>query len=113
MDLMVFEAKLLCCLRRDLRLRYGTRGLAAVLPKTCTTLEDKVRFGEYTLYAVYLLDVLRMPVPSRNSNSHFLAQVHSQTDLANFEFDSKVVHFVDKRFSMEYLKERLSVFGLG
>jgi hypothetical protein len=96
MDLMLFETDRLVALRQHLSRLYGEGAFLRVLPKRCDTPEQKVAFGEWTLYAVFLLDVLGARVPIRNSRNRFIAQVHSERDFARFDFGAHVVHFVDK-----------------
>jgi hypothetical protein len=56
------------------------------------------RFGEWTLYALYVLDILGGPVPVRNgSNERWAVQVHSRRDMERPDrYDSRIVHFAWK-----------------
>jgi hypothetical protein len=100
MDFMLFESSRLQQLRQYLFSLYGREAFANILPGACDTLEERVAFGEWTLYAVFTLDVLGAIVELRNSNNRFVAQVHSHSELAEFHFDAHVVHFVDKSFDI-------------
>lgn len=108
MDLMLFESARLRELRRYLETLYGDEPFLRILPRRCETLEEKATFGEWTLYAVFLLDVLKTRPPVRNSGNRFIAQVHSAKELAEFHFDAHVVHFVDKSFDTTRIISKLA-----
>jgi hypothetical protein len=103
MDFMLFEAGRLKELRNYLISIYGEDAFLQILPKQSHTLEQKVSFGEWTLYAVFLLDVVKSDVTVRNSGNCFIAQVHSARELENFHFDAHIVHFVDKSLDLSKL----------
>ena len=65
MDLMIFEANHLRGLRTYLEELYGNRAFSQILPVSCSTLDAKSTFGEWTFYAVYILDVLRKAAGSK------------------------------------------------
>jgi hypothetical protein len=98
-DLFCFDRAYLEGLNGYLARLYGPDYFSRLL----STLgdRDRTRFGEWTLYATYLLDVLKAPVAVRDSASSFLAQVRSRRVLDRFTFDSKIVHFVDKSFGVD------------
>jgi len=100
MDFMLFESARLRELREYLGKLYGSEAFFHILPKQCDTIEQKVVFGEWTLYAVFLLDVLNARVPVQNSDNRFIAQVHSENELNNFHFNASAVHFVDKSIDL-------------
>ena len=107
MDFMLFESSHLYKLRRYLEAIYGKEPFLQILPKQCDTEEQRVTFGEWTLYAVFLLDVLNIKVPVQNSMNRFIAQVHSSKDFAGFHFDAHVVHFVAKTFDIDRILTEL------
>jgi len=111
MDFAIFPAERLAGLRRYVEAIYGERGIAAVVPRECDTLEQKAAFGEWSLHAVYVLDVLNMPVPLRNSCNQFVTQIHSRSDYASYRFDSRVVHFVSKSFDIGDIRAKLAQLG--
>lgn len=108
MDLTLFESGRLRELRRYLANLYGDEPFLRILPRRCDTLEEKTTFGEWTLYAVFMLDVLKARPPLRNSRNQFIAQVHSAKELADFPFDAHVVHFVDKSFDTTQILAKLA-----
>jgi hypothetical protein len=111
MDFTIFAANTLRGLRRYIEELYGPGGIAAVLPRSCDTLEQKVIFGEWALHAVYLLDVLNEYVPLRNSQNQFVAQVHSTRDYSNYQYDSRIVHFVSKSFDVKDIRYHINRIG--
>lgn len=104
MDLMLFESVHLKELRAYLESIYGPDPFLKILPKKAETYEQKNTFGEWTLYAVFLLDVLKLEMTTRNSMNKFIAQVHSPRQFAAFQFDAHVVHFVDKTFDVDRIR---------
>jgi hypothetical protein len=106
MDLTLFESKRLRQLRQYLKTLYGESPFHTILPRDCEDLQQKATFGEWTLYAVFLLDVLKIKMPVRNSRNRFIAQVHSPKEFAAFHFDAHVVHFVDKSFDVAQILAR-------
>lgn len=56
------------------------------------------RFGEWTLYALYVLDVLEGVAPVRNGSAErWAAQVHSRRDMEKPDrYDCRIVHFAWK-----------------
>jgi hypothetical protein len=112
MDFKLLEAERLRDLREYLASLYGTEPFGVVVPRRCDTLKDKEAFGEWTLYSVFLLDVLQLMVPIRNSRNRFVAQVHSAREFAQFHFDAHAVHFVDKSLPLSLIEPLLSEHGL-
>jgi hypothetical protein len=112
MDLCLFERRHLLQLRAHVDRIHGESGLLSILPERCETLDDKLQFGEWSLYAVYLLDIIHAENEVRNSASAYLAQVHSQRDLEKFTFDSQIVHFVSKEFDTTEIIHCLKARGL-
>jgi hypothetical protein len=108
MDFMLFDSMRLRELREYLTALYGDEAFLRILPKKCDTIEQKAAFGEWTLYAVFLLDVLKAKIPVRNSMNRFIAQVHSAKEFAAFHFDAHVVHFVDKSFELSRILAALN-----
>jgi len=106
MDLTLFESTRLRQLREYLETLYGENPFHAILPRDCEDIRQKATFGEWTLYAVFLLDVLKIKMPVKNSGNRFIAQVHSAKEFAAFHFDAHVVHFVDKTFDVPQILAR-------
>jgi hypothetical protein len=70
------------------------------------------KFGEWTLYSTYLLDVLRHPVTLRNTKPDFLYQVHGKLAMLTYRYDTKVAHFVSKDFDIDRIMEKISRHNL-
>jgi Family of unknown function (DUF6492) len=112
-DLTVFKAAYLSSLRTYLERKYGPSAFIAVAPHRTESFEDKQSFGEWTMYAVYVLDVLRAEVPVRNSRSRFVYQIHSAHDLADaLPADTSIVHIVSKTFALDTIAKELAAHGL-
>lgn len=99
MDFCVFNSEILFKIREYLNHLYGGSGYENFVVDSTTVLglEDKNKFGEWTLYAMFVLDVLSLPVTVKNSNYSFFAQLHSLKDFEEFEYKSCIAHFVDKK----------------
>lgn len=112
MDFMLLEARVLRSLRDYLEDLHGPAPFADLVTGKCETAEERLRFGEWTLYAVYLLDVLKESPPIRNSQNRIIAQVHSSRELELFDFNAGIVHFVDKGLDIARILPALSDAGL-
>lgn len=111
MELMIFDSVYLQSLRNHLNHMYGSNPYDYILPSKCETYAEKTAFGEWTLYCVYILDVLKKQVPLKNSNSKFVIHLHSDNDLNRFDLDSQVVHFVSKSFNVLDLKKKFKIIN--
>lgn len=70
------------------------------------------RFGEWTAYAVFCLDVLAADVRVKPSTSTFFGQIHSQWDLARSDrYASRVIHFATEPGGAEAILKDLVVQG--
>ena len=111
-DIGVFDRKTISQLRNYLESLYGDQAFFKLLHGKGISPFEKKTFGEWTLWAVYILDVLHKRVTIKNSNSLFMRQVHNERVLSEFEFDSYAVHFVDKFFDLEYIANHLRKCGI-
>jgi hypothetical protein len=112
MDFKLLESARLRELRAYLAILYGEEPFSQIMPRRCETLEQKAGFGEWTLYSVFLLDVLDATVPIQNSWNRFVAQIHSAREFADFHFDAQIVHFVDKSLDFSRIQFVLARYGL-
>jgi hypothetical protein len=111
-DLFCFNREALVGFNELLCTLYGPQPFVTLLRDLKMSPADQNKFGEWTLYSVYLLDVLNREVPLRSTTKGFLYQVHSWYWLPLYRFDTKVVHFVAKDFNVSYIKRRLRDRGL-
>jgi hypothetical protein len=107
-DLFCFNRDALIGLNGYLEKRYGGEPYVHLLQG----LDDKTRnrFGEWTLYSVYLLDVLKRDVTLRNTRPGFLYQAHSPLSLYFYRFNTKVVHFVSKNFDVDHIRRQIAQY---
>jgi hypothetical protein len=110
-DLFCFNREDLIRLNGYLERLYGKDSYYTVL-RDMNVSKDQDKFGEWTLYSVYLLDCLKKNVQLQNSGEGFLYQAHSQFSLKRFRFNTKVAHFVGKDFSVPYIKQEIQKYGL-
>lgn len=91
-DLFTFQVDTLRALRRHLSARGG---LSRILTALGQRQGFDNRFGEWTAYAVFVLDVLELNVRTVASTPTFFHQIHSRWDLRDpGRYSSRVVHFV-------------------
>jgi hypothetical protein len=109
-DLFCFNRGHLADLNRYLARLHGPDYFYALLNGLGDA--DRKQFGEWTLYSMYLLDCVRAPVEMRNSAASFLRQIRNRRILKGYQFDSKVVHFVDKSLSPSEITERIIASNL-
>jgi hypothetical protein len=106
-DLFTFNRDALQGLNAYMEALYGPDPYATLLSGVTANSRRDI-FGEWTLYSTYLLDVLKKPVPMRNTYPDFLCQVHSRFGLRRCAFKTKIVHFVGKDFDVDYIKQRIA-----
>lgn len=110
--LFCYRTRHLQGLRERLVELYGAEPFAELLGGIEDTPQNRQLAGEWTLYALYLLDYLHLQIPVKNSRSAYLREIHRQKDLESDPFDAKVVHFVDKAFDVAAIEARLESLGL-
>lgn len=105
-DLFPFNGGALRALDTYLERFYGSDPYVRLL----RGFDDDVRnkFGEWTLYSTYLLDVLKRPLTMRNTKPDFLYQVHGKLSMLTYQYDTKVAHFVSKDFDIDRIAEKIS-----
>jgi hypothetical protein len=109
-DLFCFNGGALRDLNTYMERFYGSDPYATLL----RGFDDDVRnkFGEWSLYSTYLLDVLKRPVTLRNTKPDFLYQVHGKLSMLTYRYDTKVAHFVSKEFDVDRIAEKISQHNL-
>lgn len=107
-DFFTFNRQALESLNAALEARYGADCYATLLGKLDSASEsDRNKFGEWTLYSVFLLDYLKRDVTLRDTRGGFLHQIHSRFAMRRYRFDSKVAHFVSKDFDAAYIRRQI------
>ena len=110
MELMIFNATYLIELLKYLSNIYGEDPIYRIIDNMSSdSLMDKTCFGEWTLYAVFLLDVLNLSICIKNSDSKFVEQLHSINDLYLHSPHAKVVHCVNKDIDKKQLSDVLGI----
>jgi hypothetical protein len=115
-DLFCFRREYLVALNDYLEQRYGAEPYYELLRELGNGQPDtnpfggwtQNRFGEWTLYSVYVLDCLRADVAVRNGVPQFMQQVHSQRQLRHSRFDAKVIHLVAKDLDLGAVRTRIA-----
>jgi hypothetical protein len=111
-DLFCFNGADLNELNRYLEKLYGPEAYYNLLREMGDKATNQKKFGEWTLYSLFLLEVLKRKPEIRNSAAGYLRQVHSSRVLKRYQFDSKVVHFVAKSLDVNYIKQQIIKQGL-
>lgn len=107
-DLFCFNREALMNLNSYLDKLYGDDPYVHLLSQLDDALENRNKFGEWSLYSVYLLDVLQKQITLRNTRPDFLYQVHSKFSFYFYRFNTKVVHFVSKELDVERIKQQVA-----
>jgi hypothetical protein len=105
-DLFCFNRAYLADLHQYLVKQYGPDCFYTLLNGLGDA--DRKQFGEWTLYSTYLLDCVGAPVEVRDSAASFLRQIRNRRILQSYQFDSKVVHFVDKTLDPREIAARIA-----
>jgi hypothetical protein len=106
-DFFPFDRRVLLALEEHVTARYGPEPWTALLAGRGTTPKEQKRFGEWTLYATFVLDVLDRRPPVREASGGYLAQLHSPRAVRGFGWDSSVVHLVPKGLDVAAIRARL------
>lgn len=119
LDFTLFDIKILKSLKEYLFDIYGNDFFVKIIKNDSIIVEYKgivenkgINFGEWTLYAVFVLDVLKLDWPLKNSFCRYFNQIHNTFDLLNNNFNEAIVHFVDKEIDIELIKDKLIQFNL-
>ena len=111
-DFFCFNREVLVSLDRHMASLYGPDMYVRLLANLDPA-RHQTRFGEWTLYSVYLIDVLAArDVATRDARDGYLEQIHSTRDLKACKFDSKVVHLVARGFEWAAIQRRMSRHGI-
>lgn len=108
MDLKVFERPVLVALRDHLVGLYGADVWRSALPDGTDSPANRSRFGEWTLYTVFLHDVLALPRPIRTTVNDFVAQLHSMRKAHLLSPDCYAIHFVPKDMEVREVQSVLA-----
>jgi len=93
-DLFVFDVVLLRMLREHLG---GQSGLLGTLEGLGARQGADDRFGEWTAYAVYCLELASIPMTARRAENDYFGQVHSGWELCRPDrYRHRIVHFAWK-----------------
>lgn len=112
-DLALFDGQNLAHLRQHLWRLSGSALLSDVMPLQSSSIDEKSEFGEWTLYAVFVLDVLIDGVVARNAAGKLVSQVHSRNDFVDqAPYDAAAIHFVPKDFTLDEVVAELVRRGL-
>ena len=104
-DLFCFSRDNLLGLNRYLESLYGPDSFYTMLH----SLNGKSnRFGEWTLYSIYVLDCLKQQCARIDAARGFSHQVRTPRALRRFKFNSKVVHLVSKDFDPDHASDGAS-----
>jgi hypothetical protein len=106
-DFFAFDRRVLMALEEHMTGRYGEEPWAALLAGRGTTPRERKGFGEWTLYATYVLDVLGRRPPVLEASNGYLAQLHSHRAVRGFAWNSAVVHLVPKDLDVRRIRARV------
>lgn len=107
-DLFTFNGDTLRGLNAYLEKLYGSDPYAALLNHLDDKMVNRNKFGEWSLYSVYMLDVLKRQMTPHNTRPDFLYQVHGRLAFFLYRWNTKVVHFVSKKLDVEQIKQQVA-----
>lgn len=110
-DVFCFNRELLIKLNKYLEAEYGQDYYYNLLCDLDNSHSDRNKFGEWTLYSVFVLDALKLSPEIRNTRGGFLHQVHSSRAIHRYRFNTKAVHFVGKDFDLNYIRRQIQLSG--
>ena len=110
-DFFCFNADALKELNSTLARLHGPEALIKLL-ENLDPRRDQTKFGEWTLYSVFLLDRLKIRLQLRNATTGYLEQIHSRRNLRSTLFNSKVSHLVSKDFDWPLVRTQLARRGV-
>lgn len=102
MELFLFDSNVLELLEEIIAYKYDSYE-TLLKNVSCSKLSERNKFGEWTLYSVFLLEVLKVRFKVKNSRNVFVEQIHSKNDLIHHNCQAKIVHVVDKNISLHEL----------
>lgn len=105
-DFFCFEREWLIALNDFMVRKYGPEPYVGLLQGLSAS-SDQTRFGEWTLYSVFVLDAMLLQPTMRDARGDYLVQIHSRLGLALSRLDSKIVHLVQKSFDPNAVKQKL------
>ena len=106
-DLFTFNREDLIALDQRMHRMHGPDVYHKLLKDYGRRVQNQKKFGEWTLYTMFVLDCLGRQPTMRDMSNGFLRQIYSQAALDNFDFDSTIVHLVSKNFQASAVRERL------
>jgi hypothetical protein len=105
-DFFCFKREWLIALNDVIVSKYGAEPYVKLLEGFSVS-KDQTRFGEWTLYSVFILDVMKQSPTVRDARGAYLTQIHSRLGLALSRLDSKIVHLVAKSFDPDAIRQKL------
>jgi len=103
-DFKAFSVETFRALDSYLYDKFGQDYFLRLCKGRANSIGRKNYFGEWTLIALFILDILKAEPPIKCSPYvKFLAQLHTTKDLEEFGYDFKAVHFVDKSFDRSHI----------
>lgn len=107
-DFKMIDSDILRSLNNYLKEIYGSEYFLRISPGICKKLEEKKVIAEWTLYGIYLLDIFNKDLIPKAYEDNFITQIHSPSDLARFNYDAQIVHFVNKNLNFKNIQNNLN-----
>lgn len=105
-DVFIFKEQILNKLEDYLYKKFGENYYSKVFPKIVNDYRDTVKTGEWTLYTLFALEILKINYMFRDG-SRLVHQIHSQKDFSNYDYSDKAIHFVRKDFDKGIISEKI------
>jgi hypothetical protein len=96
-DFFPMSASHLRSLRAHIDALHGVDGLRRILARMGPVISPDNRFGEWSMYSVFVLDVLKARVPLELAERDWARQIHSRRDMLRAgRYSARLVHFAQE-----------------
>lgn len=101
-DIFLFKSSVLLELNRHLTKKFGSDYFLKILPHHVSGYGEMEKIGEWSLYTIFAIEVLKCPFVFQDGTA-LLHQIHTESELRNYDYKNKAVHFVRKDFNKKYI----------
>ena len=101
-DVFLFDRSVQKELEEYLQRKFGDDYFTKVFPQAVNGYEDMVKTGEWTLYSIFLMEILKVDYKVQEA-SRLVHQIHTKKELDVYDYSDKAVHFVRKDFDKDLI----------
>lgn len=105
-DIFLFNDTVLDSLNSYLKKAFGSNYFLKIFPRNVSGYSDMVKIGEWSLYTIFLIEILKIPFTFKDASS-LMTQIHTKDELKSYDYRHKAVHFVRKDFDKNKILQAL------